>query len=136
MKLIQISHISLTKRSEPSVSFTLSGTIRLNQAAVKILNPKALLSQDDYYLHFYEDQEGDEKFLYCSFDTNPKEGIRIRFDGTKTRSEASNIVASAKLIIKHFTTLFDWPLAEDKKKFIRYQVDLIANNSEGIFRLY
>ena len=129
MKLIEISHIVKTKTG-PFIMFYLKGNIRLSFNFVDLLCPEAFDSIKQYYLHFYQEEEN----LFVKMDTDPKEGIAVRFDGSQNgRRNSSNISCSAKATLEYFTGLFDWPLAADKKHVIKYKVG--EEVEKGIFQL-
>lgn len=130
MKLIQISHLTKAITNEPQITFKLDGNIRLNTSFVNTVCPMAFKSKDQYYLHFYQD----EQKLFVKMDTDQVEGLPVRFDGSQNgRIHSSNIVCSAKATVQYFTGLFDWPLAEDKKRMIRYKAHKVV--APGIFEL-
>lgn len=130
MELISISHLGKNKSITPFISFNQSGSIRLNHAAVKQLNPNVYTDSSIYYLHFYRDKD---KFL-VSFNTDPKEGVYVRFDGgSKDRTAANNISSSAKNVVWHLAKILDWPLGDGRRNIIRYQVG--KEVKPGIFEL-
>lgn len=132
MKLIEISHLSRSRQATPTVSFLLSGHIRINHQAVDKIFPEAFTESSDKkcYLKFYKDEE---KFA-IQMNTHSDNGLLVRFDGGSVdRRNASNIITSAKSVITHLAKLFDWPLANDKRKVIRYEIG--EEIGPGIFEL-
>jgi hypothetical protein len=131
MKLIQISHLTKAITNEPQITFNLKGYIILNTSFVNTVCPMAIESKDEYYLHFYQD----EQRLCVKMDTDAEEGLPVRFEGYPIipRSHSYNIFCSAKATVQYFTGLFDWPLAEDKKHVIKYTVG--EEQDHGLFEL-
>jgi hypothetical protein len=90
----------------------------------------AFESKDQYYLHFYKDEEK----LFVKMDTDPTEGIPVRFDGAKdNRRLACNIVCSSKATIQYFTGVFDWPLSKERNSTVKYSLGKVVE--PGIFEL-
>jgi len=133
MKLLEVENLKRSNASgnTPVIKFALSGNIRLNVPAVeKVFTAALTQSKDtDLFLHIYTDDAIGltglpEKTLAISLDNNPVQGVRIRFDGVQDGNKrlASNITASASMIVKHLTEYFEWPLAKDKKAVINYTI--------------
>lgn len=125
MQLLKVDHLKSVagKQSVPSLTFKINGVINMTPALVEKVQPEALKTDGDYFLHIYtcENPIANPE-IGIIIDQVPTEGLKIRFDKAAIEGgrAKSNICISAKPVVMKMAKDFDWPLAEDKNASVKY----------------